>query len=251
MSKPKDLVFDWRCRDRRLQPEWMDQPGLGADELEQAIIGLQRLNRLGRAGQLLAAACNRGGRFSRGNAPARILDVACGNGEELRGLFRHYRETPECVGLDQNTEFMAQGRQISLRQIRFVEADVFSAGAFEELGSFDLITCSLFLHHLPREKIIQLLKRLKAQCRGRLVLSDLQRSPLAWLGIGAASRLVTRSPIVHCDALLSVQAGFTVCEFRALLDEAGLERAELMRRVPFRLLATWDAEGQEGARDDD
>ncbi|MGF1574092.1 MAG: methyltransferase domain-containing protein [Sumerlaeia bacterium] len=239
MPKPEGLQFDWRCKQRLLQPEWMDQPAVGQGELAQAIVGLQRLNRLGFAAQLLASACD-ANRFSPANPPARILDVACGNGGELRALHHYYRRQPECVGADVNTEFIAQGELISSTGIRFVQADVIAPGALTKLGQFDLITCSLFLHHLAENQIITLLRNLKAQCRGRIVISDLHRSALAWFGIGIASRVVTRSPIVHCDALLSVQAGFTIPEFQALLFKAGLERAELNAKFPFRLLATWD-----------
>ena len=53
-------------------------------------------------------------------------------------------------------------------------------------------------------------------------IADLDRSnaglALAWIG----SRVLTRSRVVHFDALASVRAAFTLDEARAMAHEAGL-----------------------------
>ena len=73
----------------------------------------------------------------------------------------------------------------------------------------------------------------------RLVLvNDLERSAPNFAMVYAASRLVSRSPVVHVDALLSVRAAFTPGEVRALAERAGLTGATVVRRWPCRLLLT-------------
>lgn len=204
-------------------------------------MGLHRLNRLGRAAALLSKACDHG-RFSKTRPPKRILDVASGDGQELRFLFEHYDRQPECVGLDVNPVFIANAQRNKPPKVEFVEADFFDTTSVQNLGTFDLVVSSLFLHHLPRQRILEFLAKLKSATKGRIVISDLERSTFAWLCVGIASRFVTRSKIVHCDALLSVQAALTKAEFRKLLDEAGMESAHIYRAFPFRLMAIWDKE---------
>jgi hypothetical protein len=45
--------------------------------------------------------------------------------------------------------------------------------------------------------------------------------------VALASRLVTRSPVVHTDAVLSVRAAFTKPELLSLAERAGMPSASL------------------------
>jgi 2-polyprenyl-3-methyl-5-hydroxy-6-metoxy-1,4-benzoquinol methylase len=113
--------------------------------------------------------------------------------------------------------------------------------AFELDGSepFDVVLCSLFLHHQGEQQGVTLLRQM-ARCARRLVLvNDLVRSPtgysLAWLG----TRLLTRSPVVHVDGPRSVAAAFTLREARELAERAGLHGARVEPRWPCRYLLSW------------
>jgi hypothetical protein len=58
---------------------------------------------------------------------------------------------------------------------------------------------------------------------------------LAW----AASRLLTRSPVVHLDATASVRAAWTPEEALAMARDAGIERPRVDRAWPQRWLLRW------------
>ena len=72
-----------------------------------------------------------------------------------------------------------------------------------------------------------------------VAVTDLDRSrtglALAWLG----SRVLSRSRVVHYDALVSVRAAFTIEEARALAQSAGLAGAQFERAWPARWRLWW------------
>ena len=55
----------------------------------------------------------------------------------------------------------------------------------------------------------------------------------------SAARLLTRSHVVHTDAVLSVRAAFTVEEVRQLASAAGLSDAKVVPRWPSRFVVSW------------
>jgi hypothetical protein len=74
---------------------------------------------------------------------------------------------------------------------------------------FDVVTCSLFLHHLTSDQATNLLMRMAAA--GRLLLAnDLRRCVSGYLMAQLACRCLTRSPIVRYDGPQSVANAFTI-----------------------------------------
>jgi len=110
-----------------------------------------------------------------------------------------------------------------------------------DLPAAEVSICSLFLHHLDPPQVIGVLRGMRRASSLAIGIADLDRSPwglaLAWL----ASRALTRSPIVHTDALLSVRAGFRPDEIRRMAELAGLADATLERAWPARWRLWWTA----------
>lgn len=108
----------------------------------------------------------------------------------------------------------------------------------------DIVTNSLFLHHLDPPQVITVLRRLAAAARYLLLISDLRRSrfhlAVAWL----SCRIFSRSPIVHHDGPVSVHAAFTRSELLKLATQAGLPHATVKRVWPFRMLLTYAREDE-------
>ena len=226
---------------RRRQPEIMDQPGLAADQHRHALRGLARVNQISRTAAILWPQIRA---LARQNAPrpTRLLDVASGGGDVLRTLARYAVRAGlplEVTGCDVSPFAVEYAQRESARvgsQARFITADVL---ARELPGEFDVITCSLFLHHLEEPAVIELLGKMQ-RAAGQLVLvSDLLRTvlgyQLAWWG----SRFLTRSPVVHVDGPMSVEGAFSLEELRRLADQAGLAGARFERRWPQRCLLSW------------
>ena len=104
---------------------------------------------------------------------------------------------------------------------------------------YDVITSSLFLHHLDEGQAIALLRKMRAAA-GRLALvNDLARGRSGWLAALLGSRLLTRSLTVRIDALLSVEGAFTPSEALEMARRAGWIGVKLYRKFPFRYLLAW------------
>jgi 2-polyprenyl-3-methyl-5-hydroxy-6-metoxy-1,4-benzoquinol methylase len=82
-------------------------------------------------------------------------------------------------------------------------------------GGFDIVTCSLFLHHLEPAEVVRLLSNMAAAAP-LMVVSDLRRNLCGYALAHAASRLLTTSRVVHADAPRSVANAFSIAEMRDL-----------------------------------
>ena len=174
--------------------------------------------------------------------PLRVLDVATGGGDVPLGLRARAKRaglTLELGACDISPVAIAAARERAAAVGATVDHFVADALAEPLPTGYDLVTCSLFLHHLSENDAAKLLARLAAAA-GRLVLvNDLARgrwnTGMVWLG----TRLVTRSPVVHADGPASVRAAFTRSEAAALAERAGLVGTTVSARFPCRWLLKW------------
>lgn len=225
---------------RVLTPELMDDPQLDAQAHAAALRGLARLNALSRSETLLwptikDLAQRSGGRLS-------VLDIATGSGDVPIALAR--RAAREGINIDlhacdiSNTA-LAHAKDRAERH--GVRMHLFRHDAVEQRFDqrFDVVTCSLFLHHLDTADAVCFFSNVETAVGRTLLINDLRRSPAGLAVAWAASRLATRSRIVHVDAVKSVRAAFTPQEMSDLARRAGLNGNEVCRRWPWRMLLRW------------
>lgn len=221
---------------RRRHAEWMDEPDLDPRLHRDALRGLERINRVSATVPVVWAPL--AGLYRRRQASGlSVLDVACGAGDVAIGVSRRARReglTLAVEGCDISPTAIAhatgRAHQADVN-IRFFEHDVMNT----PLGrAYDVVTCSLFLHHLDDQDAVRLLQTLGAAARSLVIVSDLDRSrlglALAWLG----TRLLSRSPVVHVDSLRSVRAAFTREEAATLAERAGLTSYRITTHWPCR-----------------
>lgn len=225
---------------RFVRPELMDDPSLNADEHRRALAGLARLNGLAHSADLIWKPLARLAR--EWPRPVSLLDLATGSGDLPLALARR----ASACGLDLRIHAcdvspvaIARARKRAQRHpapIEFFQADV--RLDWPE-GEWDVVTCSLFLHHLSTEDAISLLARMRETSRRAVLVSDLRRG--AW-GLGLAACVppcVTRSRVVRIDAVRSVRAAFTPQEASELVHAAKLNGAVVRRAWPARILIEW------------
>jgi SAM-dependent methyltransferase len=228
----------------------MDRPDLDPAAHEAALAGLARLNRWARSAGILARplaeSMARAGADSAGRAAARcpltLLDVACGAGDVPLALaaLAQRRGWPLAVrGCDRSG--VAVAHALRRAQAAGIAADFVVADALSgpPLPQADLVTCSLFVHHLDEPGAVALLARLAAATRRELLVADLRRTTAGLALAFCAARLLTRSPIVHADGPASVRAAFTPEEALGLARRAGLHGARVERVAPQRWLLRW------------
>jgi 2-polyprenyl-3-methyl-5-hydroxy-6-metoxy-1,4-benzoquinol methylase len=223
---------------RAVEPELMDDPGLDPAEHQRALRGLARINRWSRSVAVLWPVLRDvAKRVSR--RPVRVLDVATGAGDVPVGLWKRATAaglSVEAEACDVSATALAHAAaSADGAAVRFFRHDVL---ADPLPGGFDLVTCSLFLHHLPEADAVMVLRRMK-DAGSAVAVNDLSRSRTGYLLVWAACRLLTRSPVVHFDGPVSVKAAFTPREALALAERAGLTGAGVESRWPCRFLLTW------------
>jgi ubiquinone/menaquinone biosynthesis C-methylase UbiE len=228
-------------RRRRRQPEIMDQPDLEERRHRQALRGLERINWLSRSADLVWPALATLARQA-GNRPVRVLDVATGAGDLPLCWWQKARQSHLSLhleGCDISPVALAHARQRAAQQQAAVDFFRGDALAGDLPGGYDVVTCSLFLHHLDEEQAVRLLQRMARAAHRLVVVNDLERSwagyALAWVG----TRVLTSSPVVRCDGPRSVEGAFTVAEVLRLAAQAGLYQARVSRRWPCRYVLTW------------
>lgn len=214
---------------RESAPEWMDEPELERNLHEDALLGIERINRIsGATGALWR-------RIRRLPGSLRVLDLACGSGDVACGLQeRACAEGRDVVvsGCDVSPVAVEVARARGVAT--FFRHDVVADGVPE---GYDVYTCSLFLHHLAEDQSVSVLRGM-AQGRA-LFVSDLRRTRRGLLLARMVTPLLTRSPVVRKDSALSVRGAHTIDEARALLQRAGLGDAGIERQWPQRFLVSW------------
>jgi len=226
---------------RRLLPEWMDEPDLDSLRHIQALNGLARLNWWSGSAGIVWSAIRRTISFPL-DRPLRILDLACGSGDVTLGVWRRARRDNipvSLLGLDRSPLAVDQARERAARAGAPLDFQVGDALEIEHERNFDVVTSSLFLHHLSEHEAVRLLLRMAAATSRLVLINDLRRSAAGLLLAEAASRLLTRSPVVHVDAARSVAGAFSAAELRDLADQANMTGATVVRRWPCRLLLSW------------
>ena len=229
-------------QERLAVPELMDAPDLEGDAHLQALAGLARLNRAARAAVAIARpilALARRERLSR----LTLLDVACGGGDvpvAVAEILQDVGFKPELTLTDRSDTALAAAQEYAARAgipARCVRGE---APHGLPAGKFDVVTNSLFLHHLEATAAAETLIAMKARARRLVVVSDLRRSALGWLIAWSACRLLSRSKIVHFDGPVSVRAAWSLAELRGFAARGGMERASIDRSWPWRMLLTWE-----------
>ena len=176
--------------------------------------------------------------------PLRVLDVACGAGDVLVGLAGRAKQAGialELRGIDVSPTAIDHARTtVRCRRIPGLVGVSTMPSPNRCPAGFDVVTCSLFLHHLTDDQAADVLRRCAAATNRLVLINDLRRSWAGWLLAVAACRLLTRSPVVHSDGPRSVERAFTPSEALDDTHRAGLANAVISRRWPFRFLLTWD-----------
>src|SRR3954471_2780275 len=140
-------------RDR--QPELMDQPGLDVNAHRRALAGLGRTNSICRVAQLVWQRIRQADVLPAAGAALRILDVAAGGGDVLSGialLAARNGIAVEAHGCDISSMAIEDARKnaarLGARGVEFFRLNALEDGLPE---GYDVVMCTLFLHHLVED----------------------------------------------------------------------------------------------------
>lgn len=225
---------------RNVVNEIMDDLSLPKEKLIPVYAGLNRLNYFSGTSFFLAREIRK--LIPKKQNSLTLLDIGCGSGEVLCQMANYFKRQGlivKAMGIDINPhsiEVANKNAKLTKSPVEFFVADV--STALKDL-TYDLVCSSLFLHHLSEKTIVEIFSLIKERASLGLVMSDLERSKIGYLMTYAATRLLSRSTIVHQDGLKSVQAALTKSEFLNLSKKAGLNNCLIKGIYPCHLLLSW------------
>ncbi len=202
------------------QPELMDRPQPVSPELEEDLDHLVSLNRNFGSHSLL---CTFARRWLKPGHSYRVLDLATGAGDLPRELVQWGRRAGvhlqvTAVDFQESTLAIAKARSVEFPEIKWVCSDILS---YQGEGQYDLVLCSLALHHFSEEDAVGVLKRCAALSRRWVLVSDLERSLFASVGIWLLTQFFYRAPMTRADARVSGQRAFSRGELLGMASAAG------------------------------
>jgi ubiquinone/menaquinone biosynthesis C-methylase UbiE len=101
-------------------------------------------------------------------------------------------------------------------------------------GSFDVVSCCLFAHHLEPQDVVQFVNQGLRVCRTAVIINDAVRDPIH-LALVYVSLPLYRSHFTHHDAPASVRRAYTVAEMHEILAQTTAPRVEIQRHPLFRM----------------
>jgi ubiquinone/menaquinone biosynthesis C-methylase UbiE len=221
--------------DRRADaPEHLDGPLGDHAVLAGNLRDLRRVNRfLGgtalsrRAIDALLAASGSAATSTPDPAPIRLLDVGTGAADIPIALLAAWQATGRSLAVtavDSRPEVIAAARADAeangISGLDLAVADGLALPYPDQ--SFDVAHASLVLHHLEPDAAVALLRELSRVARLGVVINDLSRGWLSWLGAWLLAHLATGNAFTRHDAPLSVRRAYTPAEASAMFEQAGL-----------------------------
>jgi ubiquinone/menaquinone biosynthesis C-methylase UbiE len=167
-----------------------------------------------------------------------LLEVAAGEGyvpETVREELRNSEIDLKITLLDRARSHLPPRQPDSVPGNGRTPAVVADALALPFLDdSFDLVDCSLFVHHLSPEELVIFVKEGLRVCRTAVLINDLVRHPVHLALVYAASPTF-RSRITRHDAPASVRRAYTPDEMTDLLGRTSAVTIDIRRHYLFRM----------------
>lgn len=219
--------------------EIMDNFSMEGEILRDALDKIAGINRLLGGNKISIQGVNALLRSGKERGEIRILDVGCGNGDMLRTLadFAIKKQFKfHLTGIDANSFTIGYARQLSenYENIHFQCADI-----FEEIHSennYDLILCTLTLHHFKDEEILKLIRSFKEKSRLGIVINDLQRSALPYYLFTALCFIFRLNKMSKQDGLVSILRGFKKADLQQYSKQLNLKNTTIRWKWAFRYL---------------
>ncbi|WP_300437525.1 methyltransferase domain-containing protein [Christiangramia sp.] len=222
---------------RSKESEIMDDFDLMGNDLRRTLKDLENINAWLGGNQItidgikkLISECPKSKKIS-------IADIGCGNGAMLRKIAKWAESKNynfELTGIDANAHAVQIATELSENQtnLKFLDYNIFSK-IFKEM-EFDIILCTLTLHHFKDREIMSLIKQLSQQSRLGVVVNDLQRSSSAYFLFKAFCAVFVHNKIARKDGLISILRGFKKEDIKKFALEIPAENHEISWKWAFR-----------------
>jgi len=196
---------------RTTQTEIMDDFALEGEVLRNALDKIASINQLLGGNKLTLQGVQSILKQRPTKGAITIVDVGCGNGDMLRTLADYASNNKKefnLIGIDANqfTVQHAEKLSTSYPNISYRCEDIFDK-KFEQL-QYDIVLCTLTLHHFKEEEILTLLQVFKTNAHLGIVINDLQRSSISYRLFQALCIAFQLNNMSKQDGLVSILRGF-------------------------------------------
>lgn len=224
---------------RSAEKEWMDEPGIGRERIQETLRYLHLVNELLGGNRNLT----RGLDFFIKKFPQKqqwhILDLGCADGKSLEIMTEWAKRAGHSIslsGLDINPSSINMAQENpQLQHVNFIVADIFDPTL--DFSDVDIVTGNLFFHHLSDKQIINLMQKVNnAGCH--LLINDLQRSRLAWVLFLIFTYLTSAPKMAKNDGEVSIRRSFRKRELEELAVASGFRQFKVKWNWAFRYLVT-------------
>lgn len=153
-----------------------------------------------------------------------IVDLGCGHGDILRDVAKFGRKNSykfKLIGIDANNAAIDYAKALSkdYPELSFETIDVFSEDFKKQ--TYDVVLCTLFLHHFKNNEIIPFLKSTVQKASIGVIVNDLHRHKLAYY-LFKMIGLFIKNKMVREDGLTSVLRAFKRNELETILTKTGV-----------------------------
>lgn len=221
--------------------ELLDETGHDLAELAASLRDVRRVNQLFGGLRTVRLQLPRLLAKTSPERPVAILDLAAGSADIPINVVRWARQEGREVEITA-TDYSADILAIAFRRvarypnIRLQQCDARDVPFAD--ASFDIVLCSLALHHFAPPDAVKVLAEMGRVSRVGFIVNDLARSRPGYIGAWLVGHLATRNRITRHDAPLSALRAYTPDELRMLLKMAGVMNVEVRASLWFRMSAT-------------
>lgn len=224
-------------RHRTDNPEIMDDFTLEGDALKLALDKIAQINQLLGGNRLTLKGVAKLLKNESNLSSVTIVDVGCGNGDMLRKLadfgFQNNLNL-ELIGVDANLFSVNYAIDLSRNypNIKYRCENIFNQ-SFNEL-KFDIVLCTLTLHHFNNDEIIQLLTLFNKNSRLGFVVNDLHRNSVAYRLFQGLCFVFRMNKMSREDGLTSILRGFKKSELIAFSEKLRFKKYSVQWKWAFR-----------------
>jgi len=219
------------------EPETMDDFAMEGEILRDALDKIAKINQLLGGNQLTLRGVEKLIRSISKTTTISIVDVGCGNGDMLRSLADYGLKNNldfQLIGIDANNFTVNHAKQLSRNypNISYQCEDIFDEN-FAKL-KYDIVLCTLTLHHFKDNEIIQLLNVFNANSNIGIVINDLQRSAIAYSLFQALCFVFRLNDMSREDGLISILRGFKKVELIDFSEKLKFSNYKIQWKWAFR-----------------
>jgi 2-polyprenyl-3-methyl-5-hydroxy-6-metoxy-1,4-benzoquinol methylase len=221
---------------RTQEAEIMDDFSLQGEELRVALDQIARINQL-LGGNKVTLEGIKKVIPSNKTETITIADIGCGNGDMLRMLSDFAQKNKldfKLIGIDANEFTINYAKKLSVAypNIDYQCVDIFSED-FKTL-KFDIIVCTLTLHHFTNEQILNIITTFRDNAKTGIIINDLHRSKLAYRLFELICFIFKLNRMSRQDGLVSILRGFKKNEIEEFSKKLNLKNYNINWKWAFR-----------------